>query len=93
MPELEAGAAAAFGLKLPYAVFQASDGAHQRHRAVFHGVHLGESAGFVAGGHEQNIAAGQNLVGQGFVEADGHTGAGVAAETAEIFFVEGSALA
>ena len=51
-------------------VGQAAGLTHDRHRTVAHGDHLRKSAGLGAGGHQEEVAAGIDAVGQGLIVTD-----------------------
>ncbi len=53
-------------------VGQAADRPHDGRGAVAHAVHLVEAAGFEAGGHQEGVGAGLDLMGQFFTVADVH---------------------
>ena len=53
-------------------VGQAARLADDRHRAVLQAVHLVQAAGLEAAGHEENVAAGLDAVGQGVGELQPH---------------------
>ena len=73
--EDEAGGAAVFqgfGVGVGDGVGKAAGGAHQRQGAVFEAVELGQTAGFEAARHEDDVAAGYHLVRERFVVGDAH---------------------
>ena len=71
-------------------VGEAAGGADDGDAAVAHGDELAEAAGFVAGGHEKDVAAGVDLAGQRVVEADG---GGYVVGVGESQFAEGFLIA
>ncbi len=56
-------------IHLGYRVIQTAGGTNHGNRSIFHGIKLSQAAGFIAGGNQKHIGAGQNPSGQFVVKA------------------------
>jgi len=65
--ELESSACAKAGIPFLHSVVESAGRTHNGHGSILEGVDLVEAAGLEAAGHEENIRAGFDFVGEGIV--------------------------